>query len=172
MITNKQIIIASLILVAVAGSVYFWQKKSTSNESRTPDTETSVRGCYVARLAKDVYVLHVATQNNEDITGSLQYKNFQKDSSSGPLIGTYKDNILLGNYSFASEGLNSEREVIFKKVGNTFVQGFGPVTVTGDKETFVNSNDVVFDSKLTFIFISCNDLTEDLQFDLSNLPDK
>ena len=64
---------------------------------------------------------------------------------------TYENNILLGDYAFASEGMNSVRQVIFKKVDTGFIQGFGPADVEKGREVFIDPNDVVYDPKLTFI---------------------
>jgi hypothetical protein len=37
-----------------------------------------------------------------------------------------------------------------KKTGDNLVQGFGPTTTAGDREVFVNTNDIVFDTNATY----------------------
>lgn len=119
--------------------------------------ESSMKGCYVARLGEDIYTLKIENENNDIISGLLSYNNYQKDSSAGVFSGTYKDDILLGDYSFFSEGMFSIREVIFKKEGNTFIQGFGPVETEGNKETFIDIKDIYFDTNSIFIKEDCNE---------------
>ncbi len=129
----KQTIIAGVIIVLVGVLGYMWMKKDTTPVVQT----TSVIGCYVARTNgnKDVYTLNVKTQQGENISGALAFKNFEKDSSSGTFSGTYKDDILLADYTFQSEGMTSVMQVIFKKSGDDFVRGYGDVSGNGTRFT-------------------------------------
>jgi len=122
---------------------------SNTSTNNTPKEETeSVLGCYVATLAKDVYSLKISSQTGEQVLGTLVFKNFEKDSSHGTFTGTYKDGVLLGNYSFSSEGTNSLMQVIFKKSGNDFIRGYGPVDASGTK--FSDLSKITYDSNQTF----------------------
>jgi hypothetical protein len=85
------------------------------------------------------------------VSGILAFNNSQKDSSSGTFLGTLTNDVLLGNYSFDSEGVRSNREVIFKKVGDNLVEGFGPVKTVRGNEVFVTPLNVSYDPKSTFI---------------------
>jgi hypothetical protein len=137
-----------LVLLAVAGFYYFGNHKSGSN---TPSTETaSIKGCYLATLDKDVYVLNIQSENNGAVSGLLAFNNYQKDSSSGTFTGTFNNGILTGNYSFDSEGMHSDRELIFKKVANGFQEGFGPVDVENNKEILRDPANVTYDPSFTF----------------------
>ncbi|MFM7775571.1 MAG: hypothetical protein ACKO7S_00655, partial [Actinomycetota bacterium] len=51
----------------------------------------------------------------------------------GSFVGTYTNGILQGVYAFNSEGKSSEREVFFKRDGEGFVPGYGPVEVIDNK---------------------------------------
>ncbi|HEU0085386.1 MAG TPA: DUF3298 domain-containing protein [Candidatus Paceibacterota bacterium] len=117
----------------------------------------SLEGCYVSRLGQDVYTLRVENEQNGYVSGFLSYNNFEKDSSSGPFVGTYKDNILLADYSFHSEGMFSIRQVIFKKIGETFIEGFGAFETVENKERFTNLDDITYESKLTFAKEDCSE---------------
>lgn len=110
--------------------------------------EASIVGCYIATLAKDVYTLTIASQTGNAFTGHLSFKNFEKDSSSGTFVGTYTDGVLLGDYAFASEGMDSIMQVIFKKTPDGFVRGFGDMNTTGDRFTDVTK--VTYDTTYTF----------------------
>ena len=46
----------------------------------------NVTGCYIATIQKDVYTLNVQSQNGENFSGTLQFKNFQVGNLSKPLI--------------------------------------------------------------------------------------
>ncbi|MES2985830.1 MAG: hypothetical protein V4686_01730 [Patescibacteria group bacterium] len=83
----------------------------------------NVTGCYIATIQKDVYTLNVQSQSGENFSGTLQFKNFQKDSSSGTYVGTFKDNLLAGQYVFQSEGSQSTSTILFMKKGEDFVRG-------------------------------------------------
>ncbi len=50
--------------------------------------------------------------DNSTVTGNLAYQPFQKDSSKGSFVGNYENGILHGVYTFTSEGMDSERELI------------------------------------------------------------
>jgi hypothetical protein len=108
-------------------------------------------GCYVSKLAKDVYVLSVESDTNGIVSGTLAFNNFEKDSSFGKFTGTYKDRILLGDYAFTSEGMDSIMQVVFKKEGNAFVRGYGSVKTAGDRVSFENLSEITFDPNQTFV---------------------
>ena len=139
------------VILSIVGFLYFnkYQTKATPTENIT--TTSDIKGCYVARLDKDVHTLTISDDNNGKATGALVFKNFEKDSSSGIFTGTFKDGILLGDYSFESEGMNSVRQVIFKKDKDKFIEGFGPVTVVDNRESLNDILDVTYDQKLTFV---------------------
>lgn len=132
-------------------SVYLLSNKTKTPAEETPIviTENSIIGCYTAHLEKDIYTLVIQSEDKGVVTGILAYNNYEKDSSSGSFSGTFTNGILLGNYSFNSEGMRSDRQVIFKKTQDSFVQGFGPVKTVDGKEVF-DSNQISYDSKSTF----------------------
>jgi len=113
-------------------------------------TGTLAKGCYVSRFGKDVYTFNILSSQAGLISGRLSYKSHLKSDSSGAFLGIFRDNILLGDYSFVSEGSSSIKQVIFKKAGENIVQGFGPSILADDKELFVNTNDIIFDSNFVF----------------------
>jgi len=150
---KNTLIIVALVLVVAVG-VFVYQKKNgvlvqTPNQNQNSSTEDLVIGCYVANLGQDVYTLKIETQGNGNFVGELSFKNFQKDSSSGTYEGTYKDGILLGDYSFTSEGTDSVMQVIFRKSGDTFVRGFGDLDEAGTR--FSDLSSITYDPKQTFI---------------------
>ncbi|MES2622983.1 MAG: hypothetical protein V4576_01085 [Patescibacteria group bacterium] len=91
---------------------------------------TSIKGCYVATIDKDVYTLQVVTQKGKQVDGILSFKNAGMDSSSGTFAGTYSDKILFAEYAFEAEGTKSVVNVIFKKDGDAFIRGTGEGAMT------------------------------------------
>lgn len=129
-------IITILIILGIIGFFAFILLGKKSDIAYTPpavDQTPSIKGCYVATLGKDVYTLKILSEEGENFKGTLSFKNFQKDSSSGTFTGRYRDGILLGDYSFDSEGTHSIVQVIFKKTDNGFLRGFGDMNETGDR---------------------------------------
>lgn len=144
---NSKVIIIVVIVILIGLVIYFNHKRS-DKEVLVP-TQEPIVGCYVDHLGQDVYTLKIISQEFGNFNGTLSFKNFEKDSSSGSYIGTYNDGILLGEYSFRSEGMDSVRQVIFKKSGNSFIEGFGEYDEAGDH--FKDLDKISFDSNSTFV---------------------
>ncbi len=134
-----KIIILGIIVVIVVGVFAYYQKPK----------QESITGTYIARLANDVYVLTILSEQGESFTGTLDIKNFEKDSSTGTLAGTYKNGILLADYTFQSEGTESVGWVAFKKVADGFIRGFGNVD-PGTKTQSIDLNKITFDSSVVY----------------------
>lgn len=116
-------------------------------------TSESIVGCYVAELAKDVFTLLITSQKAESIEGELNIKNFEKDSSTGTIKGIYKEKVLLADYTFMSEGIESIGQVIFKKIGKNFVRGYGkPDDATGTR--FVDLSKITYDTSVIYKKVS------------------
>ena len=144
-----KITIAILVVIIVGASIFYLKEKSAPIIQPPPiKVEKSVVGCYEARLGKDLYSLAILSQVGETFEGTLSFKNFEKDSSSGPFKGTYIDGILFGEYSFQSEGMDSLIQVLFKKSADGFVRGYGKMNEAGDR--FANLNDITYDLSAVF----------------------
>ena len=138
---NLKIIIAIIILVIIGVVLYF--------VSTVKAPEESIIGCYVGHLANDVYSLRVTKDNAGVIEGTLDINNAEKDSSTGTIKGTYKDSILLADYTFLSEGTTSLMQVVFKKVDDGFVRGYGkPDDATGTR--FVDLSKITYDTSTVY----------------------
>lgn len=143
---NSTIVIIIVLILAAIGLFIFSRKNMLVIHTPPDTTQTeNVGGCYAAGNGKDVYSLEITSLQGENVSGNLSFKNFEKDSSSGTFQGTYKNGILLADYTFASEGTTSVMQVIFKKVGDDFVRGYGDVdTATGTQ--FTDLNNITYDS--------------------------
>ena len=138
--TGRAITLVVLLLIVVGALVY----KNTKDESEMPPINQgpiieNIIGCYTSELQKDVYTLNVQSQDGEKFAGTLRFKNFEKDSSSGTYKGLYKGGVLFGEYIFQSEGSTSTMNVMFKKVGYNFVRGIE----TGDSNGVISYDETV-----------------------------
>jgi hypothetical protein len=139
-----------IILVVLLAGVIIVKNTSLGDKIGLNKTEP-IKGCYVAKLAKDVYTLNILEQKGRSISGKLDINNYEKDSSIGTIIGKYKNGILLADYTFQSEGIESVNQVAFKKIGNNFVRGYGqPDDETGTR--FVDTSKIVFDTSVVYYF--------------------
>lgn len=94
-------------------------KKETANDSLPAEAEVAAVGttCYLKAVGRDTFRLQLVV-NDDQVAGELKYDFYEKDKSSGTLTGVLKDNILRASYSYQSEGMNSNRPVVFKVMGD------------------------------------------------------
>lgn len=137
-------LVVLLLITLVVVFIYLGKKDtSTPNEQADGNDDSSMTtdaliGCYVVDYNKDVYTLNIMTHTGDNISGTLVFDNYQKDSSRGTFTGTYKDGLLLADYSFQSEGMDSLMQVAFKKTDDGFVRGYGPVDAEGTHFTDIS----------------------------------
>jgi hypothetical protein len=135
------VIIAFVIIIGILA--FSWNKKS-STRNLVVSQPDSILGCYAAITGNDVYKLNIESQTGVNVAGTLEFKNYQKDSSSGMFTGIYQDGILLGDYAFRSEGTDSVIQVVFKKIGDNFIRGYGPMDASGTQ--FVDVDTVTYNN--------------------------
>lgn len=143
-----------LVIVLVGGLVMALAVNRNSDKPEitpSPTAEVSLVGCYVAQLGKDRYTIDITSQVQSAIKADIAYENFQKDSSRGTFVGGYSSGILSGMYAFTSEGMNSNRELFFKRDGQDFLAGFGPVTFSGDTEKLTRPLKLTWDQKYRYV---------------------
>ena len=147
---NNKIGYVLIVLVIIVIGFYFLTKDKATNDTAPIVSDSSILGCYVSTRGQDVYTLEIRSDKDGAVDGVIAYNNYQYDSSSGTFTGTYVDGILLGNYSFDAEGMHSERQLIWKREGNNFIQGFGDGELIGGKEVIANMDSVTYDPGFTF----------------------
>ncbi|WP_284652522.1 hypothetical protein [Flavobacterium terrisoli] len=69
--------------------------------------------------------------SGEDVFGAMAYSLAEKDKSAGLLKGKWKNNILLLDYTFQSEGTQSKRQVAFELKDGQLIEGFGEMNEDG-----------------------------------------
>lgn len=131
------------------------QPKETQEEVK-PETITqdSLVNCYQYATPFDTVTLKLV-HAGEKITGTLVYNLKEKDSNKGTIQGSMKGDILLANYTFMSEGVQSVRQVAFKQSGNTLVEGFGESVAESGVMKFKNVDSLNFSSSMKLQQIAC-----------------
>ncbi len=99
--------------------------------------------CYLFVAAKDTYALKLNIVDTA-VTGTAVYKNFEKDSSHGTVEGTVDGDIIRLWYHFQSEGMNSVRELYFKKEGDQLVTGTSHEATRADTAYVPDAKAVVY----------------------------
>lgn len=93
-------------------------------ETNEPIESSTQQSCYVGTSGKDS--IFVSLEDNlGTFTGQMRYKNFEKDSSTGTLVGTQNGDTIKVTYTFAAEGLTSEREIYFLRKNGELIEGVG-----------------------------------------------
>jgi hypothetical protein len=92
---------------------------------------------------------------DKSVTGTLVYNIFQKDKNTGTIQGEMDGPLLIADYSFFAEGVNSVRQVAFKRIDNTFVEGTGEVAEQYGKTVFKNIDSLDYDSHVVLTEAAC-----------------
>jgi len=123
------------------------QKEGTDKTSLQPvDTKKpSPINCYSYATATDTITLKVIHIGNS-ITGTLVYNLKEKDKNKGTIQGNMRGDILVADYAFMSEGIQSTRQVAFKMEGNSFVEGYGD---------FKNLDSLKFNTSMKLAEVTC-----------------
>jgi hypothetical protein len=79
----------------------------------------------------------------------------EKDKNYGTIQGSMKGNILVANYTFMSEGIQSTREIAFKLENNFFIEGYGDSFTQNDKVYFKSIDSLNFNNSMKLTEIVC-----------------
>lgn len=110
-------------------------------------------GCYTYSENGTLITLEI-TENDNPVKGTLTYALSEKDKNTGAFTGEFNDGILLGIYTFQSEGKESRREVAFLFEDNQFIEGYGELNEDGT--TFKNVKAINYVSIMPLTKAHCN----------------
>ena len=161
----KNYILSAFIAIAALSC----EKKSTekvSSQTKAPDSVTvpesnepiepsTLQTCYFATNGKDSIFVSL-DDNLGTITGKMRYKNFEKDSSSGDVMGTQNGDTIKLSYTFQAEGTTSEREIYFLKKDGGLIEGIGDHKTESNKDLYANPTQLKYEGN-TLKQIDCND---------------
>jgi hypothetical protein len=111
--------------------------------------------CYRFVQGRDTIDLSIIETGGK-VKGRLAFRFFEKDKSTGTLDGVMKGDTLFANYAFTSEGMLSNREVAFKKVGDGFSMGSGEILNNGNSDVITDPNALVFSETVVLKNVDCD----------------
>ena len=131
---------------------------TTSSSSPALDEETPASsissGCYASVFKKDTIMMNL-TISGTDVSGDLNYSLYQKDKNKGSLKGSFQNDMIVADYTFQAEGTTSVRQVAFKKVGDSLVEGYGDIEMKGDTARFKDVDHLEFHNDRPFTKTDC-----------------
>lgn len=161
---KNYILSASIVITALS-----CEKKSTetvSSQTTAPDSVTvpesnepvepsTLQTCYFAANGKDSIFVSL-DDNLGTITGKMRYKNFEKDSSFGDVMGTQNGDTIKLSYTFQAEGTTSDREIYFLKKDGGLIEGIGDHKTESNKDLYANPAQLKYEGN-TLKQVDCND---------------
>ena len=142
----------ALALLSSCGSQADKTEKSTSTQE-TAKEEIPMQ-CYEYASQGDTVALNLV-HIGDTYTGSLFYLFKEKDRNVGTIHASMRGDILVADYTFISEGTKSVRQVAFKKVGNTYVEGYGESVDENGVMKFKDITSLNFGSSIVLQEIPC-----------------
>lgn len=131
------------------------KKENINTQEVLSEEKTTVSldlGCYIFNDGKNDVSFEI-TENGSEIKGNLTYSFAEKDKNSGSFTGKLNNGILLGKYTFQSEGKESVREVAFKVDGDKLIEGYGDLNEDGT--AFKDAANLNFTSKMPLTKADC-----------------
>ena len=127
----------------------------TVPESNEPVESSTLQTCYMEVTGKDT--LFVSLDDNlGTITGKMRYKNFEKDSSFGDVMGTQNGDTIKLNYTFEAEGTTSDREIYFLRKDGNLIEGIGEHKTEGNRDFYANPAQLKYEGH-TLKSVDCTD---------------
>ncbi|MAW94423.1 MULTISPECIES: hypothetical protein [unclassified Leeuwenhoekiella] len=126
------------------------------DQSKKANTETFPvkAGCY--GYAEDgTKITFQITRVDPLVQGTLIYDWAEKDRNSGSFNGSYENGLILGTYSFVSEGTESSREIAFRVKDSVLLEGYGEKQSSGKMTTFINTGDLKFEERFKLTLGKC-----------------
>jgi hypothetical protein len=133
----------------------------TVPESNEPVESSTLQTCYMEVTGKDT--LFVSLDDNlGTITGKMRYKNFEKDSSFGDVMGTQNGDTIKLNYTFEAEGTTSDREIYFLRKDGNLIEGIGEHKTEGNRDFYANPAQLKYEGH-TLKSVDCTDFEKNFK---------
>jgi hypothetical protein len=128
---KKYILLSSLSFFLMNCNKKTESPATNANNDSISDSTTAVVDtlgaksfCYVGVTGNDSVFVSI-DDNLGTVTGKMRYKNSEKDSSKGELVGSKSGDTLKLTYEFASEGTTSKRDIFFIQKDGNLLEGIG-----------------------------------------------
>ncbi len=129
-------------------------EKSNPDSINVDESKSSTTNCYLYTSQKDTVYLKLIS-DGDNVNGTLIYNYWEKDKNTGTIKGKIKNNFLIADYTFMSEGMESVRQVVFKMENGFVTEGYGDVLLN-DAANFQNINSLEFPGTMKLIETDCN----------------
>ncbi|WP_051947189.1 hypothetical protein [Muricauda sp. MAR_2010_75] len=159
----KKIAFTFFLFVLIASCKTKEEKESNGSRSDTStemseekmETQSPILeiGCYMYEGNGNKISLELTDISNT-VHGNLDYALKEKDASTGTFAGTLHDSMLIGSYTFASEGMESTREVAFLVKDDQLIEGYGELDETGT--AFKDKSALSFSSSMPLRKTDCD----------------
>lgn len=130
------------------------------SETNEPIEPSTLQTCYMQATGKDS-IFVTLEDNLGTIIGKIHYKNFEKDSSIGDVVGSQNGDTLKLNYTFEAEGETSEREIYFLRKGENIIEGIGEQKAEGTQSKYTNTAALKYEGN-TLKQVDCTDFDKKL----------
>lgn len=120
----------------------------------TDATPMVIEGCYEMTMKRDTATMQLSVRDTL-ITGKLNYRFYKKDWAEGFLNGVIRNDLIIADYTFNSEGMTTLREVIFRIHDNALWQGVGDLTEKNGKVVYLNRDNIQYNSIYPFVKVDC-----------------
>jgi hypothetical protein len=147
-------LICTVLLFSALLACNFQTTDTGKEASPQPDSKASSIHCYKYSSEADTITLKVI-HAGDSIAGTLVYNLKEKDRNEGTIKGSMKGDVLLADYTFMSEGVQSTRQVAFKLQGDTFVEGYGDSVEQNGEIKFKNLDSLTFSSSIKLSEVAC-----------------
>ncbi len=136
--------------------------QTTSTQQQVQDTATKPKPpvnftgqyCYSYIQNKDSVTLRIVVSDSS-VTGKLMYNFFEKDDNDGVIQGSLRNDTLIANYTFTSEGKESVRQVAFLLSDSSAKEGYGNMVQQDTVMRFSNPDSLSFNNSLVLKKQSC-----------------
>lgn len=155
----KKLFSAFIILSVTVISCQSDNKKYTTVDS-TIMSEKQVNykipdECFIYNKDKNVASLRIYGTGENKVLGDLNYNLDGKDKNSGAIYGTLRGDTIIVNYKFQSEGIYSNREVVWLRKGDQLLEGYGNVYQVNGTTKFKNISKLTFGKSIIFEKTNC-----------------
>ena len=156
----------SLLALLVIATLFACNPKNVSSENAENNSDTTatpenkimvpITTCYMGEMGKDTFNLKVEVFENV-VTGNLAYLFHEKDRQKGTFEGQMSGDTLLANYTFASEGQTSVRQIAFLIRDDKATEGYGDVEEKNGTVVFKDIKSLQFGKGLNLLKVNCTE---------------
>ncbi|HEX2534289.1 MAG TPA: hypothetical protein VHK69_11160 [Chitinophagaceae bacterium] len=129
--------------------------QNASVPTGTTSTAIPLNGCYEMVFKRDTARMQLELRDST-ITGTLEYRLYEKDRNTGTLKGVVRDSLIVADYTFSSEGSTSVREVVFRIEDTALVPAHGDIEERSGRLVFRDRSRLQYETANPFLRFPCS----------------